>query len=48
MTGPCQLRARGPRESESYIEITLSAETVRVPVDAAALDVVLECLGRRS
>jgi transposase len=36
--------------TESYIEITLSAATLRVhgPVDAAALDVVLECLGRRT
>jgi transposase len=42
-----------PRTStfpESYIEITLSAATVRVrgSVDAAVLDNVIECLRRRS
>jgi transposase len=41
---------RTPTFSESYIEITLSAATIRVrgTVDAAVLGVVLECLGRRS
>jgi hypothetical protein len=41
---------RTPTFSESYIEITLSAATIRVrgTVDAAVLGVVLDCLGRRS
>jgi transposase-like protein len=36
--------------SESYIEITLTAATIRVrgSVDAAVLDIVLECVRRRS
>jgi transposase len=41
---------RTPVLSESYIEIALGAATIRVrgAVDAAVLDIVLECLGRRS
>jgi transposase-like protein len=50
VTTPMPSVPRTPTFSESYIEITLSAATIRVrgAVDAALLDVVLECLGRRS
>jgi transposase len=42
--------SRTPTASESYIEIALGAATVRVhgSVDAALLDVVLGCVGRRA
>ena len=42
--------ARTSTFSESFIEITLSAATIRVrgSVDAAVLDIVFDCLRRRS
>ena len=45
---PSSPRSLAP--SESYVEITLGAATVRVhgTVDAGMLDVVLRCVGRRS
>jgi transposase-like protein len=50
VTTPMPSAPRTPSLSESYIEIALGAATVRVrgAVDAALLDIVLECLGRRS
>jgi hypothetical protein len=50
VTTPMPAMPRTPSFSESYIEITLTAATIRVrgSVDAAVLDVVLECLRRRS